>query len=136
MNETDCPNPELYQLQVEQVIVRAAKSGQRCQICNGPADCDMQTDSMIITKQGKISLAQILESIGGVHVHHHGGFICLSCSQRLVNAYLLRCEIAESNHFATAQSAEQLPGPSTELNATWYNWLFISKLLLFNNSLI
>lgn len=118
MTETECPDPELYQLQVEQVIVRTAKSGQRCQICNGPADCDMQTDSMVITKQGKISLAEILESIGSVHVHRDrpGGYICLSCSQRLVNAYLLRYEITESKHFAAVSTAEH---PSTVQNAIW-----------------
>lgn len=110
MTETECPDPELYQLQVDQVIARTAKSGQRCQICNGPADCDMQTESMVITKQGKVSLAQILESIGSVYVHRPGGYICLSCSQRLVNAYLLRCEIAESEHFPTVPpTVEQLP---------------------------
>lgn len=122
MTETDCPDAELYQLQVEPVIVRSAKNGQRCQICNGPANCNMQTGSMVITKHGNVSLAQVLESIGRVYVdcESPGGYICLSCSQRLVNAYLLRCEISESEHFPSAvKPAEHLPGPSIEKRDIW-----------------
>lgn len=68
MNENDCPDPELYELQMEPVIVKSAKSGQKCIICSAPADCDMKTDSIVKTEKGTYSLSAIIESIANVQL--------------------------------------------------------------------
>lgn len=71
MNETDCPDPELYELQMDPVVSKSAKSGQRCIICNAPADCDMKADSVVITEKGKFSLTAIIESIALAKVFYY-----------------------------------------------------------------
>lgn len=65
MNESECPDPELYELTTEPVLSKTAKGGQKCLICNNNvADCDLTIQSVVATAKGRIPIKDIIFSMG------------------------------------------------------------------------
>lgn len=106
MNESQCPDPNLFELKTEPVVVKSAKSGQKCVICHGIANCDVTMETVVTTAKGKVSLTEIVSCMGATlkqvksNATPSAGFVCMACSQRLVDMYVLQCEIKDNDHFS------------------------------------
>lgn len=102
MNETDCPDPNLYELEMVQPIIKNINSNKKCCICSGPTNNTniKITTPINIDKNKKIGLKSIIESIGSIELKNFSYvadmFVCLQCQQNLLTAYKLKCEIKQN----------------------------------------